>query len=308
MCRVLAYLGKPVLVDDLLYKPDSSLIRQGYAPQMLQMLSLAGFGMAAWAPESHDPERPFVYRSTALPVFDRNLSQLAQKLMASSLIAHVRGVAYSPRVTVGEQNLHPFQFAGAKLAMAHNGDLYQFDRMKLALLEHVKPELAVQVRGNTDSEWIYALLLSQLDDPAGRPTAREILRAAERSLRIVRRVREAHGIATSSSVNLFIGDGETIVAVRFTFDFGCYPLEDASRVHEANLSFLSLWYTLGTQYGCYGGEWKMSGDSGSADSVLISSEPLTRDVSTWLEVPEYNALYTTRDGGKLKIGRVELDV
>ena len=71
MCRVLAYLGKPVLVDDLLYKPDNSLIRQGYDPQMLRMLSLAGFGMAAWTDHSHNPEMPYMYRSVALPVFDR---------------------------------------------------------------------------------------------------------------------------------------------------------------------------------------------------------------------------------------------
>lgn len=307
MCRVLAYLGKPVLVDDLLYKPDNSLIRQGYNPQMLQMLSLAGFGMAAWVPDSHDAETPFVYRSTAMPVFNRNLAQLAQKLMATSLLAHVRGVAYNPRVTVGEQNLHPFQFAGTKLALAHNGDLYQFDRMKLALIAHVKPEIAVQVRGNTDSEWIYALLLSQLADPTARLDAREILRAVDKSLRIIRRVREDHGIQTSSSVNLFIGDGRTIIAVRFTFDFGCYPMEDVSRVHEANLRFLSLWYTLGTQYGIHNGEWKMSGSSKYADSVLISSEPLTRDVSTWMEVPEYNAIFTSGDGKSAKIGRVALD-
>jgi glutamine amidotransferase len=83
-----------------------------------------------------------VYRSTALPVFDRNLSQLAQKLMATSMIAHVRGVAYHPRVTVGEQNLHPFQLADTRLALAHNGDLYQFERMKLALIAHVKPVTA----------------------------------------------------------------------------------------------------------------------------------------------------------------------
>ena len=35
MCRVLAYLGRPTLIDDLLYQPDSSLVRQAYAPQML---------------------------------------------------------------------------------------------------------------------------------------------------------------------------------------------------------------------------------------------------------------------------------
>ena len=48
MCRVLAYLGTPVLLDELMYRPDSSLIRQAYNPKMLRMLNLAGFGMVAW--------------------------------------------------------------------------------------------------------------------------------------------------------------------------------------------------------------------------------------------------------------------
>ena len=38
MCRVLAYLGEPVLLDDLLYKPDSSLVTQSYDPKMLHVL------------------------------------------------------------------------------------------------------------------------------------------------------------------------------------------------------------------------------------------------------------------------------
>ena len=47
MCRVLAYLGEPVLLDNLLYAPDNSLVRQSYAPQHLRMLNLAGFGLTA---------------------------------------------------------------------------------------------------------------------------------------------------------------------------------------------------------------------------------------------------------------------
>ena len=44
MCRALAYLGQPVLLDTLLFQPDSALIRQSYMPKMLHMLNLAGFG------------------------------------------------------------------------------------------------------------------------------------------------------------------------------------------------------------------------------------------------------------------------
>jgi hypothetical protein len=47
MCRLLAYFGAPVPLDQLLFDPDSSLVTQTYAPQIQQMLSLAGFGMVA---------------------------------------------------------------------------------------------------------------------------------------------------------------------------------------------------------------------------------------------------------------------
>ena len=37
MCRALLYLGQPVLLDNLLYQPDSALIRQSTMPRMLHI-------------------------------------------------------------------------------------------------------------------------------------------------------------------------------------------------------------------------------------------------------------------------------
>ena len=162
MCRALLYLGQPVLLDNLLFLPDSALVRQSYMPKMLHMLNLAGFGMRAWDPATPDPERPFSYYSQSLPVFDRNLKGLAEKIRADCVLAHVRGVAYSTRVEISLQNVHPFHFAGVPLVLAHNGDLARFAEMKPHLHRHVDPEFAAQVHGTTDSEWVYALLVSQL--------------------------------------------------------------------------------------------------------------------------------------------------
>lgn len=308
MCRVLAYLGEPVLVDDLLYKPDNSLVKQAYDPKMLHMLNLAGFGLSAWDPHLFEPDSPLVYKSVMLPVFDANLKGLSQKIRARCLLAHVRGVAYHSRVHIGEQNLHPFKYDDFKLAMAHNGDLHRFDEMKYRLVEHVKPEIARLIRGSTDSEWIYAVLMSQVEDPTAALSALEIARAVEKMLKIIRGVRDALGINTQSPVNLFLSDGNNLVGVRFTFDFGCYPQEDPTRVHEMQLRYLSCWYTAGRKYGLHDGEWKMAGGSRSADSVIVASEPLTRDASTWLEVPEYSILHVDAQGGRPKIGVTELDV
>jgi predicted glutamine amidotransferase len=37
----------------------------------------------------------------------------------------------------------------------------------------------------------------------------------------------------------------------------------------------------------------MTGGSEAADSILVASEPLTKDTSAWVEVPEYSMLYAT---------------
>jgi len=297
MCRALAYLGQPVLLDNLLFQPDSALVKQSFMPKMLHMLNLAGFGLRAWDRRSPDPLKPYSYSSTALPVFDRNLKALAEKIHPTCVLGHVRGVSYNTEVEISLQNVHPFQFRGVRLALAHNGDLARMGEMKPLLLESIRPEIAGMIHGTTDSEWIYALIVSQLADPAGASSAEDLVRAVDKAFAIIRSTRARLGIATSSSVNLFLTTGEQLAAVRYCFDFGCYRTEDPAKVHEANLNFLSLWYTSGSEYGYHDGEWKMIGGADTADSIMIASEPLTRDVSTWLEVPEYSMIYAdTRSG------------
>src|SRR3954465_5194010 len=175
MCRILAYLGEPLPVQTVLFDTDNSLVRQSYSPRMMNtFLNLAGFGMKAWDPRSLRPEDPFSYRATTLPSFDRNLRFIASKLAPTSLVAHVRGVTYS-------------------------------------LVEHVRPELAQCIEGTTDSEWIYALILSQLDDPYGVPEVRELADATASALRILRSVRAVNGIDTSSPANLCLSTGRALV-------------------------------------------------------------------------------------------------
>ncbi len=42
--------------------------------------------------------------------------------------------------------------------------------------------------------------------------------------------------------------------------------------------------------------------------MIIASEPLTQDVSRWLEVPEYSLLQVSSEPGRLTIRRSALDV
>jgi predicted glutamine amidotransferase len=288
MCRVLAYLGEPIVLDDLLYAPDNSLVRQSYAPQHLRMLNLAGFGIAAWETAPGDDPHPYFYHTAGLPVFDPNLRALARKLRPSCVLAHVRGVQFSEDSLVGPQYLHPFVYRDMRVALAHNGDLHRFGDMRPHLEAHLSPKISPLVRTNLDSDWLYALFLSRLDDPAAEHTGAELSDALVETLEIVGAVRRALHIDEMSTVNLFVADGHTIVAARYAFDFGCYPSDDPALIRGSHLEYLSLWYSLGQRYHCHDGEWKMVGGRQSARAMLLASEPLTRDESTWLEVPEYS--------------------
>ena len=307
MCRVLGYLGHPVSLEGVLYDADSALVRQSYSPRMMDaFLNLAGFGMAAWDDLSLHVDEPFTYRVPTMPGFDRNLRGICRKLAPTCVLAHVRGVTWGSGEIISDLNLHPFQFPGAKVVMAHNGHLRNFDAMRYDLLEYLRPGLSQHIAGTTDSEWIYALLLSQLDDPVAAPDADELTRATIRVLEILRHVRARHGIDTSSPVNLFMATSDCLVATRFVLDYGWYPDDDP--MLEIDVPYVSLWYTAGRAYADNDGEWEMLSSQGRPESLLIASEPLTTDTSTWLEVPEYSLLQVSRGGDGLHHDTIALDV
>ena len=308
MCGALLYLGTETLLDDLLFKPTNSLINQVCQPKMLKMLNLAGFGMKAWDWGSQSPLVPYSYLTDSLPLFDNNLKSLAEKVQVNCLLAHIRGVPMRMGTTLSRENNHPFQFAGCRIALAHNGDLIRFTEMKSSLVRHIRPEYLANISGSTDSEWIYALLLSCLEHSQEVIDVAECKHAIESVFRIIRDARNECGIDTSSSVNLFLSDGEQVLAVRYCFDFGRYPIASPDMVEDYHINYLSLWYTLGRKYGCYDGEWQTVGGSDSADTVIIASEPLSTNISTWLEVPEYSMLFATARSGQPTISLHYLDV
>ena len=204
-----------------------------------------------------------------------------------------------------DTNLHPFQFPGARVVLAHNGHLREFARMRYALVEHVRPELAQRIEGTTDSEWIYALVLSQLEDPFACPAAR-----AGRGDR-GGASHPAHACATrpasrpprpSTSAS---APAAAMVATRFSFDYGWYPPED--EMLETDLPFVSLWSTTGGEYARRDDGWQMTaGDP--PRSLIIASEPLTVDDAGWLEVPEYSMLTAELTSAGVEFETRDLDV
>lgn len=308
MCRLLGYLGEDLQVSALMTDADSSLTRQATDSSVQNFMNVAGTGFVAWENGSLNEDEPYTYKSIELPMYDRTLMGLTKKLKANCVVGHIRATVYGNLSLVNTTNVHPFQFPGVKTVLAHNGGLADFPKMKFALANMCKPEIANKVEGTTDSEWIYALFLSMLDDPYADHTSEEIATATSMTIQQIKLLRDQFHIDTHSVINLIISNGKFIVATCFTYDFGCYkgivsPAVLAPQMH-------SFWYTAGDKFGNYDGHWAMYDEDrdGASSSIILASEPLSRNDASWFEIQKYSLAVIDRIDGKIKVDIRDLGI
>jgi len=135
MCRWMAYFGDPILADDLLFRPEHSIIDQSLHARLGGVTTNGdGFGIG-WYPNGGGTA-PAVFKGTHPAWNDRNLREVATQIHTPLLFAHVRASSGTP---VQRSNCHPFRH-GRWLWM-HNGSLAGFDKVKRDLLMAVDESL-----------------------------------------------------------------------------------------------------------------------------------------------------------------------
>ena len=206
MCRLLGYLGSPVQLDRLLYKPDHSLIMQSYQPREMTagLLNADGFGVGWYHP--HRQTEPFIYKNT-LPIWnDVNLPNLSRYVESGCVLATVRSATAG--LAVDLSNCQPFQHS--QLLGMHNGFIEGFRQTLYRPICDRLSDTAYQlIQGSTDSEHIFALLVDELlSDPNVSLTA-----ALRQTLNILTELGEKY--ETPFSANLIVTDGQQMVASRF---------------------------------------------------------------------------------------------
>ena len=93
MCRWLAYTGSPILIHDLLYRPENSLIVQSLHSTLgVEPTNGDGFGLGWYT----DRPVPGVFRSAEPAWNDRNLKELAAQITSRCVLAHIRASTGSP--------------------------------------------------------------------------------------------------------------------------------------------------------------------------------------------------------------------
>jgi glutamine amidotransferase len=275
MCRLLAYMGSPIIIDKLLYQPKNSLINQSInAREIEEPLNGDGFGMGWYVAEVNFEPVTFVSVNPAWS--NRNLRNLAPKIRTECFIAHVRAASVGE---VSEANCHPFQYGN--LLMMHNGGVENFSRIKRAIREPLTDELYNWIKGQTDSEHIFALLLNYLLKNQDDITPQRVMEAFEKTFTHLRKLMAEHDIKDAAYLNMVITNGRFTVGTRYISD----PKDDA----------LTLYYTEGGKYVCEDGVCRMLEPSEREETVLVVSEKLTDENKDWKEIPKNHFVVVNED-------------
>ncbi|MHA7207848.1 class II glutamine amidotransferase [Arthrobacter sp. MDT1-65] len=259
MCRWIAYSGSPVNLEDLLYKPERSLVMQSKHSRLgVESINGDGFGVGWYSTLS----RPGLFLSTEPAWNDRNLRELAALAWSGRVFAHIRA---STGTAVQQTNCHPFRHD--RWLWMHNGLINDFARIKRDMTLAVDPALFPLIQGSTDSELFFylALTLGLEKDPPG---------AVARAVGLIEDIGRGHGVEFPMQMTVAVTDGETTWAFR-------YSSEGRSRSLFRSTDISAL-QALHPSHGLLQGL--------SGDARLVVSEPLGDLEGAWQEVPEASCL------------------
>jgi predicted glutamine amidotransferase len=199
---------------------------------------------------------------------DRMFARVSGVVASRTVLAHIR------QATVGDINVlnsHPFQYG--RWVMAHNGTVFEFARHREALLNLIDPALRRSVLGDTDSEMLFMLVLTELgrlvalDAPV--VSVPQVAGAIEAALNRVRAQCD-ESADRASRLTVLLTNGDTMVGACSgrelhwsTWKHVCQD-KDVCAFHAPNCEAPSV--------------------DGKVNHLILSSEPLQGE-NDWTELP-----------------------
>jgi len=265
MCRWMAYSGDPLLAEEMLFRPQHSLIDQSLHSRMGATTTNGdGFGIGWYG----DGPTPAIFKAIEPAWNDRNLRELSSQIKTRLLFAHIRASTGTP---VQRSNCHPFRYDN--WLWMHNGAIRGFHEIKRELMLAVDPSLYQDIDGSTDSETFFflALTFGLMDDPP---------RAVERAVGLIEEVGRRHGVEHPIQMTVATTDGSSIWAFRYSSEGLSRTLFYSTKVAALRQLHpdLEVLQELGE------------------NARLVVSEPLRDLEGAWNEVPESSWGVVRADG------------
>jgi ergothioneine biosynthesis protein EgtC len=262
MCRLLAYLGSPVSLEHLLYKPEHSLIVQSYLPREMTsgVVNADGFGVG-WYHTQKDAD-PYIYKNT-IPIWnDINLPHLSRYVESKCVLGYVRSA--TPGQALEFANCQPFNHQ--QWLFLHNGFIENFRQtLHRKIRSTLTHDFYDKIFGSTDSEHLFALLLSQAQINKHRP----VEYALRTTLLTISEMAKRHQIKVLA--NIVLSDGKRLIASRFAIGSPAPSL---------------YW---------------LRDDLNFPNSIIIASEPLF--TGNWKPFPD-NSIISVEEDCEIKIEQI----
>ena len=263
MCRFFGLRATaPTSIDCCLVRARNSLMAQ--SRRDLQGFDNAdGWGIAAY--RGHDL---LIQREASAAHLDDDFRAAASRIEAATALAHVR------RATVGAiqpVNTHPFSHG--PWAFVHNGTVPYFEQLRERMLAGMSPGHRDAIRGATDSEHLFHLILSRHEQDGA-----SLLDSLTATLvQVLRWCREV-GDHPRLGLNVLLTDGARMVGSRWQRTLhvlardGRQPCAECGRVHACEAP------------------------AGDYRALVVASEPTTVG-EPWQEVPERSTFEVKGDLG-----------
>jgi len=196
----------------------------------------------------HQTRKAAIFRDTFPAWNNMNLRELCMATSSDCIMAHVRAASTGTGISLN--NCHPFKTG--RLMFCHNGRIFGYQQIKRRFLAELSDEAFLHIKGTTDSEGVFGLILTILarDEHAaecGSPLmqttpfgAKRLCNAIKKALAKIAQILDEANLEQRDycTCNFALTDGETIVVTRYCdqspevpppslyFAFGCTLQEE----------------------------------------------------------------------------------
>jgi predicted glutamine amidotransferase len=154
--------------------------------------------------------------------------------------------------------------------MMHNGGIESFSSVKRKIREPLTDNAYNWIKGQTDSEHIFAYLISYLQNKRQPITTDLLMEAFENTFLTIKVLMREVGIQEPAYLNMVVTDGTMIVGTRYVTS----PDEEP----------LTLYHSEGSRYVVEDGITRLVAQNNEDKAVMVVSEKLTDD-KDWTLIP-----------------------
>ncbi len=212
---------------------------------------------------------PHVVKSATGAVDSAVFRRVSGVVSSETVVAHIR---QATRGELSVLNSHPFQYG--HWVMAHNGDIPDFEAVRPKMDNAIAPGLRRFILGDTDSERVFFLFLTELSKygPLGRPLGIDcVIPALRDTIAAVRLLCDGREGLSPSLLTLLVTNCTVLAAIHGGKELVYSTDKTRCSDRDACPSLTP--------------QCEHPTDSGFVNHLIVSSEPLSGE-NIWLEMQE----------------------